>query len=74
MFANDHEAEIDASKRYNAGIIVCGNAQDYATREILEHILGEEDEHIDSIEMVLDQIKQMGIQQFLSIQTSWRLL
>ena len=70
MFANDHEAEIDASKRYNAGIIVCGNAQDYATREILEHILGEEDEHIDSIEMVLDQIKQMGIQQFLSIQTS----
>ena len=70
MFANDHEAEIDASKRYNAGILICGDAKDYATREILEHILNEEDMHIDSIEAVHDQIKQMGIQIFLSIQTS----
>ena len=70
MFANDHEAEIDASRRYNAGILVCGNARDYATREILEHILNEEDGHIDSIEAVQDQIKQMGIQIFLSMQTS----
>jgi bacterioferritin len=69
MFANDHEAEIDASNRYNAGILVCGNAKDYATREILEHILNEEDDHIDSIEAVQDQIKQMGIQIFSSIQT-----
>ena len=69
MFANDHEAEIDASKRYNAGILICGDAKDYATREILEHILNEEDDHINSIEEVQDQIKQMGIQLFLSIQT-----
>jgi bacterioferritin len=69
MFANDHEAEIDASKRYNAGILICGDAKDYATREILEHILNEEDMHIDSIEAVHDQIKQMGIQIFLSMQT-----
>ena len=70
MFANDHEAEIDASRRYNAGILLCGNAKDYATREILEHILNEEDGHIDSIEAVQDQIKQMGIQMFLSMQIS----
>lgn len=70
MFANDHEAEIDASKRYNAGILICGDAKDYATREILEHILVEEEGHIDSIEEVQDQINQMGIQIFLSIQTS----
>jgi len=69
MFANDHEAEIDASKRYNEGILICGNAKDYATREILEHILNEEDGHINGIEEVLDQMSQMGIQMFLSIQT-----
>jgi bacterioferritin len=68
MFANDHEAEIDASNRYNAGILVCGDAKDYATREILEHILNEEDGHIDSIEAVQDQIKQIVLQIFLSIQ------
>jgi bacterioferritin len=69
MFANDHEAEIDAVKRYNEGILICGNAKDYATREILEHILNDEDEHVDSIEEVRDQITQMGIQIFLSKQT-----
>ena len=68
MFANDHAAEIDAAKQYNAGILVCGGAKDYATREILENILNEEDSHIDSIETVLDQIAQMGIQIFLSAQ------
>src|SRR5271157_1809870 len=70
MFANDHEAEIDAVKRYNEGILICGNAKDYATREILEHILDDEDGHVDSIEEVQDQITQMGIQIFLSRQTS----
>ena len=68
MFVNDHEAELDAVKQYNAGIQVCGDAKDYATREILEHILNDEDSHVDSIEEVQDQIAQMGIQVFLSTQ------
>ena len=68
MFAADHEAELDAVKQYNAGIKVCGDAKDFATREILEHILNEEDDHVDSIEAVHDQIAQMGLQMFLSTQ------
>ena len=70
MFANDHEAEIDASNRYNADILVCGDAKDFVTRELLEDILGEEDGHIDDIEKVQDQIQQMGLPQFLSTQKS----
>jgi bacterioferritin len=66
MFASDHQMELDAIKRYNDGIQICGDAKDYATREILEHILNEEDEHVDSIEGVQRQIVQMGIQIFLS--------
>jgi bacterioferritin len=70
MFNNDHDAEADAIKNYNAGILVCGEAKDFATREILEHILNEEDAHIDGIEAVIDEIAQMGIQVFLSTQIS----
>jgi bacterioferritin len=70
MFNNDHDAEADAIKNYNAGILVCGEAKDFATREILEHILNEEDAHIDGIEAVIDEISQMGIQVFLSTQVS----
>jgi bacterioferritin len=68
MFAADHTFEADAIKAYNAGIKVCGDAKDFATRELLENILKDEDAHIDGIEEVQDQIKQMGIQVFLSIQ------
>jgi bacterioferritin len=68
MFANDHEAELDAAKRYNAAIVICGDAKDFVTRELMEDILNEEDEHIDSIEKVQDQIQQMTLAQFLSTQ------
>lgn len=68
MFANDHEAEAMAVKAYNAAIVLAGNVKDYATREILEQILKDEDGHVDEIEAIQDQIKQMGLQIFLSIQ------
>jgi bacterioferritin len=49
MFTNDHESEIDAVKRYNAGIIVCEIAKDNATKETLECILSDEkDAYVDS--------------------------
>jgi bacterioferritin len=68
MFANDHDAESDAIKAYNSAILVCGDAKDYATREILEDILGEEDRHIDEIEAIQDQITHMGVPIFLTTQ------
>lgn len=70
MLANDHEAEAVAVKDYNAAIVVCGNAKDFATREILESILKDEDGHIDNIESFQDEVAQMGIQIFLSTQLS----
>ena len=55
-------------KNYNSAIVLCGDARDYATREILESIPKDEDKHIDDIEEVQDQISQMGVQVFLSTQ------
>jgi bacterioferritin len=68
MFSSDHNLEAGAIQSYNAGIKVCGDAKDFATREILESILNDEDAHIDGIEEVQDQIQQMGLQVFLSTQ------
>ena len=70
MFASDHVFESDAIKAHNAFILVCGEEKDFATREILEGILNDEDRHIDGIEAIQDQISQMGIQLFLSTQNS----
>ncbi|HSW57996.1 MAG TPA: bacterioferritin [Dehalococcoidales bacterium] len=70
MFGADHKAEADAIKSYNDAIVICGDARDYATRDILEDILGDEDAHIDGIENVQDEIEQMGVPIFLSTQLS----
>ena len=68
QLAGDHGLEMMAIKAYNEAIILAGEVRDYATREILEHILQDEDRHIDGIEELQDQISQMGTQIFLSTQ------
>ena len=65
---NDHSLEEGAIKSYNDAIKLAGDVGDYATREILESILQDEDGHIDAIEELQDQIKQMSVQVFLSAQ------
>jgi bacterioferritin len=68
MFANDQASESGAIKSYNAAIKLAGDVKDFATREILESILKDEDAHIDGIEEVLDQIGQMTLPVFLTTQ------
>ena len=65
---NDRKAEEGAMKAYNASIVVAGEVADFATRELLERILLDEDRHTDDIEELQDQIRHMGIQVFLSVQ------
>lgn len=62
---NDHAAEEGAIKAYNDGIKLCTEMADNGTREMLEDILGDEEDHIDWIEAQLDQISQMGVQLYL---------
>lgn len=62
---NDWEAERGAIKNYNDGIKLAVELEDSGTREILEDILEDEEDHIDWIEAQLDQIKQMGVANYL---------
>ena len=68
QLASDHSAEQDAIKAYNDAIKLAGDSGDFATREILEGILKDEDRHIDDIEGLQDRIGHMTIQVFLSTQ------
>jgi bacterioferritin len=65
---NDHTAEQGAIKAYNDAIILAGEVKDYATRDILQQILNEEDAHMDGIEELQDQIEQMTLSVFLTTQ------
>ncbi len=62
---NDWNAEDGAVKSYNDGIKICRELADNGSRELLESILKDEEDHIDWLEAQMDQIKQMGIQNYL---------
>ena len=65
---NDQTAEEMAIKAYNDGIKLAVEVGDNGTRDMLEEILEDEEEHIDWIESQLDQIEQMGLQVYLGEQ------
>ena len=67
---NDWESESNAIQAYNESIKLAVELGDNGSREMLEGILKDEEAHIDWIEAQLDQIKQMGIQAYLSEQIS----
>jgi len=67
---NDWEAENGAIQAYNDAIKLSVEVGDNGTREMLEDILKDEEDHIDWIEAQLDQIKQMSIQLYLAEQLS----
>jgi bacterioferritin len=64
----DWQAERDAIQAYNESIRLAVEARDNGTRELLESILADEEDHIDWIEAQQDQIAQMGIENYLARQ------
>jgi bacterioferritin len=67
---NDRVSELGAIRAYNEGIRLAVEVGDNGTRELLDSILKDEEAHIDSLEAQLDQINQMGIQNYLVEQVS----
>jgi bacterioferritin len=65
MHANDRAAEESAIKGYNESIRLAADVGDNGTRDMLVAILKDEEDHIDNLEAQLDQISQMGIQNYL---------
>jgi bacterioferritin len=65
---NDWSAEDGAIKSYNDGIRLAVEVADNGSRELMESILKDEEAHIDWIEAQIDEIKQMGVQIYLSEQ------
>ena len=65
---NDRAAEEGAIKAYNDGIRLCLEIGDNGTRELIDSNLVDEEHHIDWLEAQLDQIGQMGLQNYLLAQ------
>jgi bacterioferritin len=65
MHANDLGAEQAAVQGYNNSMRVAAEMGDNGTRDLFESILKEEEDHVDWLEAQLEQIKQVGVQNYL---------
>lgn len=65
---NDLKLEVSAVKAYNNAVKIAREAGDNGSRELLEKLLMDEEEHVDFLEAQLTLIEQMGYQNYLMTQ------
>ena len=64
----DLKLEHEALPILKEGIAQCETVGDYVSRELLEHILESEEEHVDWLETNLGLIDRVGLQNYLQSQ------
>ena len=68
QLASDLQVEYDAVKRLNEFVEQARQLGDNGSRDLFQHILEDEEEHIDWLEAQLGMIEEMGIQNYLAQQ------
>jgi bacterioferritin len=66
----DLKLELAGHPMLKAAIAHCESVGDYVSRELFEHILESEEEHIDWLETQRDLVKDVGLQNYLQSQMS----
>ncbi len=70
MIECDLKLEYLAHKDLKDAILHCEEVKDFTSRELFRSILDSEEEHIDWLETQLEMIKQMGLQNYIQLQSS----
>ena len=68
ILACDLKAEQGAQATIKDGIAHCEGVRDYVSRDILQHILDDTEEHIDFLETQIELLGKVGLQNYLQSQ------
>ena len=68
QFENDLVLEVKGVNAYNEAIALCIEANDGGSRELMERILVDSEEHVDWLEAQLELIETIGIENYLVTQ------
>ena len=66
--ACDLRVELGAQETIKSGMAHCESVRDYVSRDLLQEILDDTEEHIDFLETQIDLIGKVGIQNYLQSQ------
>jgi bacterioferritin len=66
----DLKLELKALGDFRAAVAHAESVKDYVTRDLLQEIMHEEEKSVDFIEVQFDLIKQIGIENYIQLQSS----
>lgn len=66
----DLKLEMNGHKDLKEAIIYCEEVKDFGSRELFRSILDSEEEHIDFLETQLEMIRQMGLENYIQLQSA----
>ncbi len=65
----DYALEEEALPPLRDAIEYCESVRDYVSRDLFAYILESEEEHVDTLEKQFDMIRQMGIANYIQLQS-----
>ena len=65
----DLELEREAVEQLKVAIAHCESVRDYVSRDRFAEILENEEDHVDMLEKQFDMIEQMGLQNYIQLQS-----
>jgi len=65
----DLAAELEAVAMYREGVAYCESVKDYTSRDLFAEVLAAEEAHVDFIETQFEMIRQMGIHNYIQLQS-----
>ena len=70
MIESDLKLEIGAVAMYNEAVKIASDEKDNGSRDLFVGLLKDEEEHVDWLEAQAHQIKELGYERYLTMQTS----
>jgi bacterioferritin len=69
VLRSDLALEVEAVEQLRGAIEHCESVRDYVSRDLFAEILGNEEEHVDYLERQFDMIRQMGLANYIQLQS-----
>jgi len=65
----DLDLELEAVDQLKGAIAYCETVRDFVSRDLFAEILANEEEHVDTLETQFELIRQIGLQNYIQLQS-----